>query len=414
MTKKKIIVIGGGPSGMMSALSCSSNPQNSVTILEKKSKLGTKLLISGGGRCNVTNSGNIEHIVNNVIGNGKFLYSALNQFSPVDIINFFENNGCSLKQENHGRMFPKSNRSLDILKTIQNQLNKNNVEIKTSCAIKKVIIEEDKLVAVMDQQNNLHYADHFVFALGGKSYPEVGTTGDGYAMLSKLGHTITKLYPCEVPLVSKDEIIKNSELMGLSFPNIEISIINAKNKKLVTINNDILFTHFGLSGPGALRCSSFVYKELQKNSFTTAAINFFPNLSKDELTSKILHLINEHEDKLALNVMSLLLNKKVMKIIFEKNEMNLNLKAKEIKRYLNVLVEFITSFKIKINTTLGFDKAFVTGGGVKIKEINPKTLKSKLHNNVSICGEIIDINAYTGGYNITAALSTGYVSGKHI
>lgn len=414
MTKKKIIVIGGGPSGMMSALSCASNPQNSVTILEKKSKLGTKLLISGGGRCNVTNSGNIEHIVNNVIGNGKFLYSALNQFSPVDIINFFENNGCSLKQENHGRMFPKSNRSLDILKTIQNQLNKNNVEIKTSCAIKKVIIEEDKLVAVMDQQNNLHYADHFVFALGGKSYPEVGTTGDGYAMLSKLGHTITKLYPCEVPLVSKDEIIKNNELMGLSFPNIEISIINAKNKKLVTINNDILFTHFGLSGPGALRCSSFVYKELQKNSFTTAAINFFPNLSKDELTSKILHLINEHEDKLALNVMSLLLNKKVMKIIFEKNEINLNLKAKEIKRYLNLLVEFITTFKIKINTTLGFDKAFVTGGGVKIKEIDPKTLKSKLHNNVSICGEIIDINAYTGGYNITAALSTGYVSGKHI
>lgn len=415
MQKKKIVIIGGGPSGMMSAIACAKkNPQFEVIILEKKSKLGTKLLISGGGRCNVTNSGDNQHIIDNVIGNGKFLYSALNQFSSIDIINFFEKNGCKLKEEDRGRMFPKSDRSIDILKTLMNELTRLNVKVWNNCAVKDVIIKDDKLVGVKTFDNQNVYADHFVFALGGKSYKEVGTTGDGYAFLTKLNHSITKLYPCEVPLVSNEDFIQDKIFMGLSFPDVELSIYNSKNKKFVTINNDILFTHFGISGPGALRCSSFVQKVMNKEKFATMKINFFPNFTKDELTSKLLNLINEHPDKLAINIASLLLNKKVITYMFAKLNIKETIKAKELKRTINELINLMCSFELKIHTTLGFDKAFVTGGGVKIKEIDPKTMKSKLHDNISICGELIDINAYTGGYNITAALSTGFCSGNNI
>lgn len=410
---KKVIVIGGGSSGLMAAISASKTCD--VTIIEKQGKLGTKLLISGGGRCNVTNSKPIDEIINNVVGNGKFLYSSLNSFSNKDIINFFETRGLKLKEEDNGRLFPVTDKSRDVLKVLENQLNKSNVKIKYNTQIIKVNKNEDNSIScIIDSSGNKYVADHYIFALGGKSYSQVGTTGDGYPMLEKLGHTINTLYPVEVPLVSNDSFIQSKELMGLSFQDISISVLNKKGKKVVTHNHDIIFTHFGISGPGALRCSSQVYKFLKKDMISIISIDFIPNYSNEALSSLILEKINEHSDKLALNVLSLIINKKVSSVILKSLNINENSKAKQLKQRLDDLVQNIKNFNIAINSTQGFSKSFVTGGGVKIKEIDPKTLRSKICSNLSICGEIIDINAHTGGYNITAAFTTGYNAGKNI
>lgn len=411
MKKKKVIIIGGGPSAIMCAIGASKNYD--VTILEKNSKLGTKLLISGGGRCNVTNNCQTSDIIENVVGNGKFLYSTLNQFSNLDIIDFFNSRGCLLVEEDHGRMFPKSNKAIDVLKTLQKELVRCNVKIEYNCTVSNLIFKNSKLVGLKSKDCEF-FGDYFVFATGGKSYSMVGTTGDGYNFAKKLGHSVTKLYPCEVPLVSNFKYIQNQLLKGVSFSNVEISVLNLKNKKIAKFEHDLLFTHFGLSGPGALRCSSYVQKLLEKEKCVYVAIDFFQSKSVDMLTFECLDLISKNENKLAINVLSYLINKKIVNIIFNELNLDSNLTSKQVKKHLVNIIKMLKNFKIEIVGTQSFNKAFVTGGGVNLKEIDPKTMKSKIQDNVSFCGELLDLNAFTGGFNITMAMCSGYVCGINI
>lgn len=407
------IVIGGGPSGLMAAISASEN-NNKVLLIDKKDQLGRKLQISGGGRCNVTNNVTHEELIKHLPGNGKFLYSAFNTFDNYAIIEYFENLGVALKEEDHGRMFPVSNNAKDVVNALKQQLINNKVEVRTTTKVESLIIEEDKIKGVMLSDNIPVYSEKVIIATGGKSVPHTGSTGDGYVFAQQAGHTITELFPTEVPITSSEPFIKSKILQGLSLQNVGLSVLHKNGKPRITHQMDMLFTHFGISGPAALRCSQFIYHEQksQKKQEIQMMIDVFPDMTIGQLTQHIEKIINDNKDKAIKNSLKGLVQERYLHFLLERAEINLEENGHHIKKEsLKTFIALLKGFAFTVNGTLSIDKAFVTGGGVTVKEIVPATMQSKIHDNLYFCGEVLDIHGYTGGYNITSALVTGYVAG---
>ncbi|MCI2924070.1 NAD(P)/FAD-dependent oxidoreductase [Staphylococcus hominis] len=406
------IIIGGGPSGLMAAVAASEN-NSKVLLIEKKKGLGRKLKISGGGRCNVTNRLPYEEIIKNIPGNGKFLYSPFSKFDNESIIEFFESRGIKLKEEDHGRMFPVSNKSQDIVDTLVNTIKNNNVEIKEETVVND-ISKNDQSFIVKTQDGEFE-SKTVIIATGGTSVPQTGSTGDGYRFAKNLGHTITELFPTEVPITSSESFIKNKTLKGLSLKDVELSVLKKNGKKRISHQMDMIFTHFGVSGPAALRCSQFVYKEQknQKKQDIQLQLDVFPEISLQDLENKIKKILSEEPDKYIKNALRGLIEERYLLFMLKQANINENTTFHHLSnQQLTHLAEHFKQFIFTVNGTLSIERAFVTGGGVSLKEIWPKTMMSKIQPGLFLCGEVLDIHGYTGGYNITSALVTGHVAGS--
>jgi predicted Rossmann fold flavoprotein len=415
MKNYDVIVIGGGPSGLMASIAAGENGAK-VLLIDKGNKLGRKLAISGGGRCNVTNRLPIEEIIKHIPGNGRFLYSAFSVFNNEDIITFFEKLGIYLKEEDHGRMFPVSNRAQDVVEALLQRMKELKVETKTNTSVDKVLYENGQASGVKLVSGELISSKAVVIAVGGKSVPHTGSTGDGYPWAKEAGHTITDIFPTEVPLTSDENFIKSKTLQGLSLRNIELSVLNPKGKKLITHRMDMIFTHLGISGPAVLRCSQFVVKAMKKWNLdhVSMVIDSIPDQNAEQLFQSLNKQIKEDGKKAVKNIVKGIAPERYLLFLLEKAEINPdekgdNLSAEKIRKF----AESLKHFTFTVNGTLPLDKAFVTGGGVSIKEIEPKTMHSKKMPGLFFCGEVLDIHGYTGGYNITSALVTGRLAGSN-
>ncbi|MGF6948054.1 putative Rossmann fold flavoprotein [Neobacillus sp. B4I6] len=410
-----VIVIGGGPSGLMAAIAAGEKGAK-VLLIDKGDKLGRKLAISGGGRCNVTNRLPIEEIIKHLPGNGKFLYSAFSIFSNEDIIKFFEKLGIELKEEDHGRMFPVSNKAQSVVDALLNQLEKLRVRIFKNSPVEDLFYENGTVSAVLLKDGQKLSAKSIVIAVGGKSVPHTGSTGDGYAWAKKAGHTITDLFPTEVPVTSSEPFIKNKALQGLSLRDIDLSVLNPKGKPIISHRMDMIFTHFGISGPAVLRCSQFVVKAMKKWNLkeVTISLDALPDKKEEEVFQEILALVKSEPKKSIKNTLKGLVPERYLLFLLEHNgidpsEQGGTISNEKIRSFSKSCKQFL----IKVNGTLPLEKAFVTGGGVSVKEIEPQTMGSKLMNGLYFCGEILDVHGYTGGYNITSALVTGRLAGTN-
>lgn len=410
-----VIVIGGGPSGLMASISAAMHGAERVLLIDKGNKLGRKLGISGGGRCNVTNAKTLNQLIENIPGNGKFLYSALNTFGNQDIIRFFEDLGIALKEEDRGRMFPVSDKAQTVVKALINKALQLGVETKVNAPVGEVLYEAGRVHGIQLLSGEIIRGHRIIVASGGKSVPYTGSTGDGYPWAEAAGHTITELYPTEVPLSSQEPFIVSKQLQGLSLRDITLTVWNPKGKRIVEHEGDMIFTHFGISGPAALRCSQFVVKALKKFAVPSVlvTIDLFPGQSVDNIYRTTLELAEKEPKKSVKNVLRSYLPERLIPLIFEKAGIDEDTTFDHIaKQPWMEMAKLLHAFPIHVNGTLSIEKAFVTGGGVNLKEINPQTMQSKLMDGLFFCGEILDVHGYTGGYNITAAFSSGYLAGK--
>lgn len=416
----KVIVIGGGPAGMMAAITAAESG-NKVVLLEKMERLGRKLLITGKGRCNITSSLPIEDFIQNTPGNGQFLYSCFKNYTNQDIIQFLKSQGLEVKEERGNRIFPETDKSLDVLECFKRRLKELNVEIIYNTKVTDVIQKnEQEKLQVKTENNKLLDAEKVVLATGGKSYPLTGSTGDGYKIAEKLGHTVTKIRPSLVPLECYDKKLCK-DLQGLSLRNVNIEFKNIENNKIIYEDfGEMLFTHFGVSGPTILSCSAHLvrYKnidELLKNKKIMLKIDFKPALSEEKLNERILRDFAEFKNKQFKNSLEKLLPQKLIPVIIEKSNINPDKKVNEItKQERKSIVKLLKDFEIVISDFRPIDEAIITSGGINIKEINPKTMESKLVPGLYFAGEIIDVDSYTGGFNLQIAYSTGYTAGDKI
>ena len=415
----KVVVIGGGPAGMMSAI-MAKEAGNEVILIEKMKSLGRKLLITGKGRCNITSSLPMEEFIKNTPGNGKFLYSAFNNFSNKDIIKFLNKEGLEVKEERGNRIFPVTDKSQDVLDCFIKKLKKDKVEIHYNEKVEEILYdkkEDEKIVIGVRTSKGEIKADKVILATGGKSYPLTGSTGDGYCLAQKLGHTITNLKPSLVPIeIFEKSICKN--LQGLSLRNVSIKIIDNENKKEIYSDfGEMLFTHFGVSGPIILSSSAHLvrYKNIDekfKNKNIKIIVDFKPALSEEKLEARILRDFKEFKNKQFKNSLDKLLPQKLIPVIIKLSNINENKKVNEItKEERKQLVILLKNFTLTLEKLRPIEEAIITSGGINIKEINPKTMESKLVKNLYFAGEIIDVDSYTGGFNLQIAYSTGYVAG---
>ena len=419
----KVIVIGGGPAGMMAAITAAENG-NEVLIIEKMPSFGKKLLITGKGRCNITNAADIEEFFNNIPANSKFLYSAFNKYNNIDIINFLNNQGVATKVERGKRVFPVSDSSKDVLKAFTKRIKELNVKIRTNFKVEEIILENNKVIGITgtDEKTKVEekvFADKIIVATGGKSYPVTGSTGDGYKIAKELGHTVTDLKPSLVPLKCDEQKSKKicQDLQGLSLRNVSIKIKH-EAKIIYEDFGEMLFTHFGLSGPIILSSSSILirYKNihnLMKENKIKIVIDLKPSLTEIQLDSRILRDFNEIKNKQFKNSLEKLLPQKMITPIIVLTGINPEKRVNEItKEERAKLVKIIKNMELNISGFRPIEEAIITSGGVNIKEINPKTMESKIINGVFFAGEVIDLDAYTGGFNLQIAWSTGYVAGN--
>ncbi|WP_265605883.1 BaiN/RdsA family NAD(P)/FAD-dependent oxidoreductase [Bacillus velezensis] len=406
-----VIVIGGGPSGLMAAIAAGEEGAD-VLLIDKGNKLGRKLAISGGGRCNVTNRLPVEEIIKHIPGNGRFLYSAFSEFNNEDIIAFFEKLGIQLKEEDHGRMFPVTDKAQSVVDALLNRLKQLNVTIRTNEKIKEVRYENGRTAGITTNNDEHINADAVIIAVGGKSVPHTGSTGDGYAWAEAAGHTVTELFPTEVPVTSSEPFIKQKTLQGLSLRNAAVSVLNKKGKPIVTHVMDMLFTHFGLSGPAILRHDQFVVKELKKQPEVKLRIDLFPGINEEELFQKMHKELKDAPKKALKNALKPWMQERYLLFLLERNGLDPQTSFTELpKDQFRAFVKDCKQFTVAADGTLSLDKAFVTGGGVSVKEIEPKQMASKKMEGLYFCGEILDIHGYTGGYNITSAFVTGRLAG---
>lgn len=410
----KVIVIGGGPAGMMAAITAAENG-NKVILLEKKERLGRKLLITGKGRCNITSSLPIEEFIQNTPGNGQFLYSCFKNYTNRDIIQFLKEEGLEVKEERGNRIFPVTDKSLDVLECFKNKLKKLNVDIRYNTKVTEIIPKEINIQ--VKTENNIFEAKKVILATGGKSYPLTGSTGDGYKLAENLGHTVTKVMPSLVPLESYDKKICKS-LQGLSLRNVKIEFKNKENNKVIYEDfGEMLFTHFGVSGPVILSGSAHLVrcKNIEKlliNRKIVLKIDFKPALSEEKLDNRILRDFSESRNKQFKNSLDKLLPQKLIPIIIEKSKIDSEKKVNEItKKERKDLVKLLKNFQIDISNFRPIEEAIITSGGINTKEINPKTMESKLVKGLYFAGEIIDVDSYTGGFNLQIAYSTGHTAG---
>lgn len=381
------IIIGGGPAGMMATIASASYGQSTL-LIEKNKKLGKKLAGTGGGRCNVTNNGTLDDLMAGIPGNGRFLYSVFSQFDNHDIIQFFTDNGVMLKVEDHGRVFPTSDQSRTIIQALENKILELGASLMTNCEVVSVTKPED--VFIIKSSEHTWTADKLVVTTGGKSYPSTGSTGYGYEIARHFKHTITDLEAAESPLLTD---FPHKALQGISLTDITLSY----DKHMIT--HDLLFTHFGLSGPAALRMSSFV------KGGEILSLDLLPTTSSQDLKD----FLEEHREKAIKNSLKTLLPERLADFLAQ----GFPEKAKQLTpSQTEELIQKIKEMPIPVTGKMSLAKSFVTKGGVSLKEINPKTLESKLVPGLHFAGEVLDINAHTGGFNITSALCTGWVAGS--
>lgn len=412
----KVIVIGGGPAGMMSAITSAENG-NEVTLIEKMPSLGRKLCITGKGRCNITSSLDMDEFIKNIPGNGMFLYSSFNNFTNIDILDFLNRHGLKVKEERGNRYFPVTDKAQDVLNCFINGLKEFNVNIMLNTKVLEIMSKESAFFVKTDKDTIK--ADKVIIATGGKSYSSTGSTGDGYEFAKKLGHTVTDIKPSLVPLecYEKDKV---RDLQGLSLKNVEINIIDKTNNK--TIYNDfgeMLFTHFGVSGPTILSGSAHLvrYKnidDLLKKQNIELIIDFKPALTEEKLDTRILRDFEELKNKQFKNSLDKLLPQKLIPVIVENTGINPEKKVNEItKEERKKIVQELKKFKLHIKGFRPIEEAIITSGGINIKEINPKTMESKIVKGLYFAGEVIDVDAYTGGFNLQIAYSTGFTAGNN-
>lgn len=412
----KVVVIGGGPAGMMSAISAAKSGDK-VVLLEKNNILGKKILITGKGRCNITSSLNIDDFINNIPGNGRFLYSAFENFDNKDIIELLKKEGVSVKEERGNRYFPTSDRAEDVRMALERETKKAGVDVKLNSKVCGIEIEDSRAKSVVLENGKID-ADKIILATGGKSYPLTGSNGEGYEIAKALGHTIKDVRGSLVPLIAEKSVC--SKMQGLSLRNVGIMLYDIeKDKKIYSDFGEMLFTHFGVSGPTILSGSAHLlrYKDVDKkisNGKIVLKIDLKPALSFEQLDARILRDFTEVKNKQFKNSLDKLLPKKMIDVVIDKSKIDPEKHVNEITREERMnLVKILKCFVVRIDGFRPVDEAIVTAGGISVKEINPKTMESKIVSGLYFAGEIIDVDAYTGGFNLQIAYSTGFTAGKH-
>lgn len=413
-----VIVIGGGPAGMMAAITAAEYGNN-VTIIEKNSDFGKKLLITGKGRCNITSSLYMSEFIKNTPGNGQFLYSAFQNYTNTDIIDFLKRQGLEVKEERGNRIFPVTDKSIDVLNCFKSKINELKIKKLFNTRVQKILVQNGEVLGVRTDKEIIQ-TDKIVLATGGKSYPLTGSTGDGYLIVKNIGHKVTEIRPSLVPLViyEKNEC---KEMQGLSLRNVGIKIIDeSKNKLIYEDFGEMIFTHFGISGPTILSGSAHLvrYKEidnLMKEQKIKLQIDLKPALTEEQLDERILRDFKEFKNKQFKHALDKLLPQKMIPIVIEKTKINEEKRVNEItKEERKNLVKVLKKFELTIKDFRPVEEAIITSGGINIKEINPKTMESKLVKGLYFAGEVIDVDSYTGGFNLQIAYSTGYTAGMHV
>lgn len=403
-----VIVVGGGAAGMMAAIFAARNGQN-VTLLEKNEKLGKKIFITGKGRCNITNASEIEDLFSAVISNPKFLYSGFYSFTNDQVIHFFEELGVATKIERGNRVFPVSDHSSDVIAALTREMQHLKVKVQLHCEVKELLINNEREIKGVRLANGKKMtADAVVIATGGISYPSTGSTGDGYRFARNCGHKVTELFPSLVPMEVKEWYAK--ELQGLSLKNIEIHITDGK-KKLYDEFGEMLFTHYGVTGPVILSASSIVGKTLEKKELVLH-IDLKPALTEEQLDKRLLREFEANHNKQFKNAIDSLLPAKLRPVIIELSGIEEEKKVHEITKEERLnLLRLIKDFHMTLTGLRGYNEAIITKGGISVKEIDPGTMESKLIKNLYFAGEVLDLDAVTGGYNLQIAWSTGYLAG---
>lgn len=403
----RIIIVGGGPAGIMAAIRAAENGAD-VTLYEKNNSLGRKLRITGKGRCNLTNLADTNELVKNIVGNGKFLYSALKNFSAEDTINFFENLGLKTKVERGNRIFPVSDNAADVIEVLTRQLALLNVDVQLNSRVDGIFENCGKIIGV-EVHKKFVSADAVILATGGASYPATGSTGDGFKFAKNLGHTVTPILPALVPLEVEEDFVR--DLQGLSLKNVSATL-KADGKIIEELFGEMLFTHFGVSGPIILTLSRAVAKLLAEKFFVELSINLKPALTPEQLDARILRDFQKFQRKSIKNALVELLPSKLIPPILDLSYIDEDKKVDAVtKDERRRLLENLRGLTLTVTKTRPLAEAIVTAGGVDVKEVNPKTMESKLIKNLFIVGEVLDVDGYTGGFNLQAAWATGNIAG---
>lgn len=404
----KVIIVGGGAAGMLAAIGAAKN-NHEVILCEKNEKLGKKIYITGKGRCNVTNACDLEDFFKNIVRNEKFMYSSLYRFTNQDLMDMLEYSGCPLKVERGNRVFPVSDHSSDVIKTLQHILSDLNVSIRYQSKVKKILISNQTVEGIVLASGEELYGDAIVIATGGLSYPTTGSTGDGYDFAKKAGHTLIDTVPGLVPFVIKESWCQ--ELQGLALKNVSVQLL-VENKKVYEELGEMLFTHFGVSGPLILSASNF-YQNKQNN--TKLIIDLKPALTEEQLDKRILREFEEQQNKQFKNSLQKLFPVKLIPIMIQLSGIHPDKKVHEITKEERLRFgRLIKNVELTVNGTRDFQEAIITRGGVSVKELNPSTMESKLIKNLYFAGEMLDIHGHTGGYNLQIAFSTGFLAGNSI
>ena len=411
----KVIVVGGGPAGMMAAITAAENGKE-VLIIEKMPSFGKKLLITGKGRCNITSSLYMSEFIKNTPGNGKFLYSAFQNYTNKDIIEFLHRQGLEVKEERGNRVFPVTDKSSDVLDCFLKRMDELKIKYKLHTKVEKILVKENQVIAIRTDKEIIQ-TSNVILATGGKSYPLTGSTGDGYRIASELEHKIVKIKPSLVPLEVYEKV-ECKKMQGLSLRNVSIKLVDVnKNKTIYEDFGEMLFTHFGISGPIILSSSAHLvrYKDIDnllKDKKIVIKIDLKPALTDEQLDERILRDFKEFKNKQFKHSLDKLLPQKLIPVFIEKSEIEPEKRVNEITREeRNKMVHLLKDFEITIKNFRPVEEAIITSGGIDTKEINPKTMESKLIKGLYFAGEIIDVDSYTGGFNLQIAYSTGYTAG---
>ncbi len=404
---RRVIVVGGGAAGMMAAISAAQSGAG-VLLLEKNEKLGKKLYITGKGRCNITNDSSTEELLDHVVTNRKFLYSAFYGFSSQDMQEFLESRGLPLKTERGNRVFPASDRASDVTACLAGEMARLGVEVRLRSEVSELILKEDRVLGVLLRDGSRETADRIIVATGGLSYPATGSDGDGYRFAKEAGHTVTELSPALVPFESGDAFVK--ELQGLSLKNTALAFY-AGRKKICEEFGEMLFTHFGVSGPAILKASSLAARWIRKGP-VVLHMDLKPALDREQLDARILRDFGEEKNKQFRNALGGLYPSKLIPVMVERSGIPGEKRVHEISRAERErLVSLTKDFTVTLTALRGYREAVITQGGVKVGEISPSTMGSKLVKGLYFAGEVLDLDAFTGGYNLQIAWSTGYLAG---